>query len=110
MNSVEQPWGPGEPLSLGTNSLEVTPEVEDGGKWRVVPEQGKSAQEFPLDLLFPLQALKRTSLPIFPQLSQPPVRWASRWGDPGKRGELCHPVKEKVRVEGSRAQASGFSY
>lgn len=79
MNSVEeQPWGPGEPLSLGTNSLEVTPEAEDGGKWHLVPEQGKSAQVFPLDLLFPLQALKRTSPPIFPQLSQLPVRWALR--------------------------------
>lgn len=79
MNSVEeQPWGPGEPLSLRTNSLEVIPEVEDEGRWRVVPEQDKSAQEFPLDLLFPLQALKRTSPPIFPHFSQPPVRWASR--------------------------------
>lgn len=32
MSSVEeQPWGPGEPLSLGANSLEVTPEGEDEG-------------------------------------------------------------------------------
>lgn len=105
--------GPAEPLTLGTNSLEASPNVEDGesgmGFLHRTSQPGVVVGVPLTSYSHPSPEMDFTSnFPSgFPSTCE--MSFKIR-GVLGAWGELCHPVTETVRVDGTRAQASGFLY